>query len=74
MIENLIRQNEGKTFELKENTKNLKGIVKTIVAFANTAGGVILVGVKNHTKEIIGLENPLLKEGVLHKSLGKGRP
>ena len=62
MLEEFLRQNEGKTLEFKENTNSLKGIIKSIIAFANTAGGVILVGIKNHSKEIIGLENPLLEE------------
>lgn len=62
MLEELLGQNEGKTLEFKESTTNLKGIIKSIVAFANTAGGVILIGVRNHSKEIIGLENPLLEE------------
>jgi len=62
MLEEFLSQNEGKTLEFKENTANLKGIVKSIIAFTNTAGGVILIGVRNHSKEIIGLKNPLLEE------------
>lgn len=62
MLEEFLSQNEGKTLEFKENTTNLKAIIKSIIAFANTAGGTILIGVKNHSKEIIGLENPLLEE------------
>jgi ATP-dependent DNA helicase RecG len=62
MLEEFLSQNEGKTLEFKENTNNLKGIIKSIVAFANTAGGVILIGIKDHSKEIIGLEDSLLEE------------
>jgi len=62
MLEEFLSQNEGKTLEFKENTNNLKGIIKSIVAFANTSGGVILIGIKDHSKEIIGLEDPLLEE------------
>jgi hypothetical protein len=31
-------RNEGKTLEFKENAKSMQGIVKTIIAFANTNG------------------------------------
>lgn len=62
MLEEFLGQNEGKTLEFKENTNNLKGIIKSIIAFANTAGGTILIGIRNHSKEIIGLENSLLEE------------
>jgi predicted HTH transcriptional regulator len=62
MIEELIRQEEGKTLEFKENTKGLDRIIHTIVAFANTAGGKILIGIKDKTKEIVGLEDPVKEE------------
>ena len=38
MIEEYPSQKESKTVEFKENTKSLSGIVKTVVAFANTSG------------------------------------
>ncbi len=62
MIEELLRQEEGKTLEFKENTKGLDRIIHTIVAFANTAGGKILIGVKDKTKEIVGLKDPVAEE------------
>ncbi len=62
MIEDLLRRNEGKTLEYKENTKSLSGIVRTVVAFANTAGGVLLIGVRDKDKALIGVSNPLKKE------------
>lgn len=62
MLEELLTQEEGKTLEFKENTHSLGGIVKTIVAFANTAGGILVIGVKNRTKEIIGLADVLKEE------------
>jgi len=62
MIESILSQNEGKTIEFKENTRSLDKIIKTIVAFANTAGGKIVVGIKDKTKEIVGVENVLLEE------------
>ena len=62
MIEELLAQEEGKTLEFKENTHSLGGIVKTVVAFANTAGGILVIGVKNRTKEIVGLIDVLKEE------------
>lgn len=62
MIEELLLQEEGKTLEFKENTKSLDRIIHTIIAFANTAGGKILIGVKDKTKEVIGLQDPLEEE------------
>jgi predicted HTH transcriptional regulator len=59
MIEDLLREEEGKTLEFKENTKNLDSIINTVIAFANTAGGKILIGIRNKTKEIVGVEDSL---------------
>ncbi len=56
----------GENLEFKENAHSLNGIVKTVIAFANTAGGVIVIGVKNRTKEVIGLVDLLFEE--LHQT------
>lgn len=62
MIEELLQQEEGKTLEFKENIKNLDGIIHTIIAFANTAGGKILIGIKDKTKGVVGLNDPVEEE------------
>ncbi len=62
MIEELLQQEEGKTLEFKENSKSLDRIIHTIIAFANTAGGKVLIGVKDKTKEIVGLQDPVEEE------------
>ncbi len=62
MIEKLLVMEEGKTLEFKENTSSLSGIIKTVVAFANTAGGTIVVGVEDRTKTVVGLADPLEEE------------
>ncbi len=62
MLEEILTKNEGKTLEFKENSQSLQKIIQTIIAFANTAGGVLLLGIKNKTKEIIGLQNILQDE------------
>lgn len=62
MIEELIKKNESKTLEFKENLSSINGIIKTIVAFSNTAGGTIVVGIKDKTKDIVGISDVLMQE------------
>jgi len=62
MIKELLLQDEGKTLEFKENTRSLAGIVKTVVAFANTAGGTIIFGIEDSTKKVVGLKDVLAEE------------
>jgi len=62
MLEELLTKEEGKILEFKENTKSLPKIIQTIVAFANTAGGTLVIGIKDKTKEVIGLLNVLEEE------------
>ena len=57
LFEQYLAKNEGKTLEFKENTNSLHRIIQTVIAFANTAGGVILFGIKDQTKEVVGLKN-----------------
>src|SRR5271165_6400033 len=62
MLEELLKEDENKTFEFKENASNLDRIIKTVIAFANTAGGKILIGVRDKTKEIVGVKESLQDE------------
>lgn len=62
MIEKLLTENESKTLEFKENAQSKNPIIKTVIAFANTSGGNIVIGVRDGTKEIIGIENILNEE------------
>lgn len=61
-IEELLAHHEGKTLEFKESLQSLSGILKTIVAFANTAGGTIVLGVEDRTKKVVGIANALHEE------------
>lgn len=69
MIEDFLGKHEGKTLEFKENTNNLKGILKSVVAFANTAGGCIIIGIKDKSKDIIGICDPLAEEEKLANAI-----
>ncbi len=62
MLEELLARPESKTVEFKENTLSIQKIVQTIIAFANTAGGTLIVGIKGTTKEVVGVENILQDE------------
>ncbi len=53
-IKELIEIGESETVEFKKSTGEWKEIVETISAFANTKGGVILVGV-DKKKEVCGV-------------------
>ncbi len=62
MIEEFLKLNEGKTLEFKENSENIAAIIRTVTAFANTAGGIIVLGIRDKTKEIIGIKDVLKEE------------
>ena len=55
-IETLIKQPESKTLEFKRDLSSLQPILKTIVAFANTAGGIIVIGCST-SDGIMGIKN-----------------
>lgn len=43
-ISEMLIRPEGKTLEFKRDISSLKPILKTLVAFANTAGGILIIG------------------------------
>ena len=55
----LLKRPEGKTLEFKRDLSGPDGALKTIVAFANTAGGTVLVGVEDRTGHVRGVVEPL---------------
>lgn len=55
----LLRRPEGKTLEYKRELASPDGALRTIVAFANTAGGVLLIGVEDGSRRVRGLSDPL---------------
>ena len=54
-MEEMIRKPEGRRIEFKETIPERVDLAKTIVGFANDAGGELYIGVKNFPREIIGL-------------------
>jgi len=58
----LLKQPEGKTLEFKRDLSSPDGVLRTIVAFANTSGGTLLVGVEDGSHHVRGIADPLATE------------
>ncbi len=58
-ITQLLSMHESKTLEFKRDLSSPRNILKSLVAFANTAGGRLFIGVEDGSKEILGIVNPL---------------
>jgi len=54
-IKDVIKQPEGRRLEFKATLPERSDLAKTVIAFANDAGGELYIGVKNDTREITGL-------------------
>jgi len=55
----LLKRPEGKTLEYKRDLSSSEGVVRTIVAFANTSGGVLVIGVEDGSRHVRGVAAPL---------------
>ncbi|WP_241537205.1 helix-turn-helix domain-containing protein, partial [Synechococcus lacustris] len=71
-INELLTTPEGKTFECKRDLSSPLNLLKTLVAFANSAGGVVLIGVADASREVIGLQEPLQSEEQLCNLIADG--
>ena len=58
----LLKRPEGKTLEFKRDLSSPEGVLRSIVAFANTAGGTLLIGVEDKTRHVRGVADPLAME------------
>lgn len=67
-IEKLLKQPESKTLEFKRDLSSLDHILKTIVAFANTAGGILIIG-KAQDGTVTGLKDILKAEEALANAI-----
>lgn len=65
IINEILAREEGKTLEFKLDCSSLEPIVRTVIAFANTAGGQILIGIRDQSKELVGVEDPTSDESRL---------
>jgi ATP-dependent DNA helicase RecG len=55
-IQDIMSLPEGKTVEFKRDLSSIKPILKTLVAFANTAGGTLLIG-KDNEGHVVGVSD-----------------
>ncbi|MGA2686347.1 MAG: helix-turn-helix domain-containing protein [Verrucomicrobiota bacterium] len=51
----IIRQHEGKTLEFKRDLSSPDKVMRTLVAFANGAGGRLLIGVEDGSRKVLGV-------------------
>jgi len=58
-LEDLLRQHEGKTLEFKRDLSSPGSALRTVVAFANSAGGRLVIGVEDRSRAVIGVKAPL---------------
>lgn len=71
-LESLKTRPEGKTLEFKRDASSATPILKTVCAFANTAGGTLLVGIEDRTGSIVGVPDPLDAEERLTSIIADG--
>ena len=60
-IQTLLGLPEGKTLEFKRDLSSPRNLMRTLVAFANSAGGQLVVGVADDG-QLLGVEDPLAEE------------
>lgn len=58
-LNELLLRPEGKTLEFKRDLSSPPGFLRTVVAFANTAGGTVLIGVEDRSGHVRGVRRPL---------------
>lgn len=58
-LADLLTRPEGKTLEFKRDVSSPRGVLRSLVAFANTSGGVLLIGVEDGTSHVRGVTEPL---------------
>jgi len=56
----LLKRTEGKTLGFKRDLSSPEGILKCLVAFANTAGGIVVIGVEDGSKNVRGVPDVLV--------------
>lgn len=61
-LKTLLSKHEGKTLEFKRDLSSPRPAMRTLCAFANTAGGTMLVGVEDGTRDVVGVGDPLALE------------
>src|SRR5947208_3306111 len=58
----LLKKPEGKTLEYKRDLSSPEKALRSLVAFANTSGGILLIGVEDKSRRVCGVSDALLLE------------
>ena len=61
-LASLLARPEGKTAEHKRDLTSPQSVLRTLIAFANTAGGTLLIGVEDGTRDVVGVDDVLAVE------------
>ncbi len=61
LLNNIHLQSEGKTLEFKRDSASPTLLMKTLIAYANTAGGRLIIGIGDD-RQIAGVKDPLDEE------------
>jgi predicted HTH transcriptional regulator len=61
-LTDLLRAPEGKTLEFKRGLDSPQGVLRSLVAFANTSGGKLLIGVEDGSRAVCGVADPMAME------------
>jgi ATP-dependent DNA helicase RecG len=56
-MKSYLKKGEGKTIEFKETLPSKNQIAKTVVAFSNTAGGKIILGIEDKSRTVKGISD-----------------
>ena len=67
----LLKRPEGKTLEFKRDLSSPDGVLRSLVAFANTSGGAVLIGVEDRARHVRGVKEPLDLEERLAVAVGQ---
>lgn len=70
-IDHLLQQPEGKTLEFKRDLSSPRNVLKTLVAFANAAGGCLVIGVDD-SRQVLGVSDPLDEEARICNRIADG--
>ena len=67
-VQKILSLPESKTVEFKRDLSSMNPVLKTLVAFANTAGGVLLIG-RDNDGTIVGIDDVFAAEEKLANTL-----
>jgi len=56
-VAELLSEREGTRLDFKRDLSSMKRVLETVCSFLNTAGGTLVVGVEDHTRVVLGLDD-----------------